>query len=116
MRNLFLFISALFLISCDESPTLTEVTQTASAPAVGSAQAETERFNQWLDELWEEQLDFSPEFRTSLGIKEDYNQLDDYTLQAQEEQLAWLRNSVTTMEGDFDYDSLDIDLFYFEFK
>ena len=106
MRNLFLFISALFLISCDESPTLTEVTQIASAPAVGSAQAETERFNQWLDELWEEQLDFSPEFRTSLGIKEDYNQLDDYTLQAQEEQLAWLRNSVTTMEGDFDYDSL----------
>ena len=106
MRNLFLFISALFLISCDESPTLTEVTQTASAPAVGSAQAETERFNQWLDDLWEEQLDFSPEFRTSLGIKEDYNQLDDYTLQAQEEQLAWLRNSVTTMEGGFDYDSL----------
>jgi len=109
MRNLCLLILTLFLISCGESNTLTEVTQTASSTEVNSAQSETERLNKWLDELWEEQLDFSPELRTSLGIKEDYNKLDDYTLQAQEEQLAWLRTSVSTMERDFNYDSLTDD-------
>ena len=109
MRNLCLLILTLFLISCGESNTLTEVTQTASSTVVNSAQSETERLNKWLDELWEEQLDFSPELRTSLGIKEDYNKLDDYTLQAQEEQLAWLRTSVSTMERDFNYDSLTDD-------
>ena len=109
MRNLCLLILTFFLISCGESNTLTEVTQTASSTVVNSAQSETERLNKWLDELWEEQLDFSPELRTSLGIKEDYNKLDDYTLQAQEEQLAWLRTSVSTMERDFNYDSLTDD-------
>ena len=39
----------------------------------------------------------------------DSNKLDDYTLQAQEEQLAWLRTSVSTMERDFNYDSLTDD-------
>ncbi|NKB34483.1 MAG: DUF885 family protein [Pseudomonadales bacterium] len=112
MRNLFLFVSIFILVSCGESPSSTptsDLTQSSPPPIADSAQAETERLNLWLDEQWEEQLDFSPEFRTSLGIKVDYDRLDNYTVEAEEEQLEWLRASVATMEGDFDYAALTED-------
>ena len=56
--------------------------------------AETERFNNWLDEQWETQLSFSPQSQTSLGLKSNYDKLDDYTLEAQDAEIEWLRASV----------------------
>ena len=61
------------------------------------------------DEQWEQQLDFSPESRTYLGSKKNYDLLDDYTPEGAEDQLAWLRNSVDLMEQDFSFEELTED-------
>lgn len=110
MRNLVLLIP-LFLVACGDNNSSPPAVVTEAAPeaVVDTAQAETERLTQWLDEQWEEQLDFSPQNRTSLGIKIDYDRLDDYTREAEDEQLEWLRQSVATMENEFDYEDLTED-------
>lgn len=70
---------------------------------------ETEMLNAWLDIQYEEQLGFSPQTRTRIGDKIDYDKLDDYTLAGDLRELEWLRGSVGTMQQDFDYDSLNED-------
>jgi len=70
---------------------------------------ETELLNAWLDAEYEEQLGFSPQTRTRLGDKTDYDKLDDYTLAGQGRELEWLHGSVSTMRQDFNYDSLNED-------
>ncbi|MGJ8688272.1 MAG: DUF885 domain-containing protein [Gammaproteobacteria bacterium] len=89
--------------------------QVATAPQQSAPQAETETFNEthllntWLDAQYEEQLGFSPQTRTRLGDKTDYDKLDDYTLAGQLRELEWLRGSVSAMQQDFDYDALNED-------
>lgn len=110
MRNLVLLLP-IFLLSCGDNgstPSTPEVTP-SSPTAVISPQAETARLTEWLDEQWDEQLQFSPQFKTRLGIKENYGELDDYTIAAQQNQLEWLQESVATMEQQFDYDALTED-------
>ncbi|MEQ8953598.1 MAG: hypothetical protein RL120_05645 [Gammaproteobacteria bacterium] len=70
---------------------------------------ETERLNTWLDEQYEAQLDFSPQTRTILTDKTDYDRLNDASLAAEDEELQWLRDSVATMRAEFDYDALTED-------
>lgn len=100
----------LFLVACSDNST-----STTSTPApVPSPQAvpevsETERLNAWLDEQYEEQLDFSPQTRSVLGDRTDYDRLNDQTLAAAERNLQWLQDSVATMQADFDYDALTDD-------
>lgn len=71
--------------------------------------AETRRLNTWFDERFEDQLDFSPEFRTRLGDKTDYDRLNDYTIAQQDRVLQWRRDSVAELQSDFDYDLLTED-------
>ncbi len=100
----FLFI----LAACSEPQPGT--TQPISAPQTEAlVRNETELLNAWLDVQYEEQLGFSPQTRTRLGDKTDYDKLDDYTLAGQQAELEWLRGSVATMQQDFDYDSLNDD-------
>ncbi|MCP5347478.1 MAG: DUF885 domain-containing protein [Gammaproteobacteria bacterium] len=84
------------------------------APVSGAALpdsqlTETERLNVWLDAQFEEMLAFSPEFRTRLGDKTDYDQLDDRSEAAAERELDWRRNSVASMRQQFDYRALTPD-------
>jgi uncharacterized protein (DUF885 family) len=67
---------------------------------------ESARLTAWLDDQYEVYLDFTPETRTSLGQKRDYDKLDDVTDAAWERQLAWRRDSVTAMQQQFDYEAL----------
>ena len=100
---------ALLLVACGESPpTVTEVV-TEPAPGPVAVISETERLNSWLDEQYEEQLEFSPQTRSVLGDKTDYDQLNDVTLEAQDRVLEWRRQSVAAMRSDFDYDALNDD-------
>ena len=69
-------------------------------------QTESQRLNTWLDEEFEKQLDFSPQFRTRLGEKKDYDKLADLSEAAFLEQLEWRRQSVATMRQEFDYELL----------
>ena len=99
----------LLLVACGETPpTTTEITATP-APEPVAVISETERLNSWLDEQYEEQLEFSPQTRSVLGDKTDYDQLNDATLEAQDRVLEWRRQSVASMRSDFDYEALNED-------
>ncbi len=101
------------LAGCGEQNTAVKET-----PAVGTAageqtaasaeeiQAETARLNQWFDEKFEEQLDFSPMQRTFLGDKKDYDKIDDLSEEAQDEQLEWQRQTVEELKANFDRSKL----------
>ncbi|MEM9233003.1 MAG: DUF885 domain-containing protein [Pseudomonadota bacterium] len=103
------------LVACgngEDSPPAETTTETAameapSAPTAAEIEAETERLNAWFAERWEEQLDFSPMQKTTLGIKdEDYGRIDDFSEAAEDAQLAWQREKVAEMQASFDYDRL----------
>lgn len=107
----------LLLAACSEQQenpqSIIENTVPASAEvqtaAVDAMAVETARLNAWFDEQYAEQLEFSPQTKTRLGDKSDYGVLDDYSEAADDEQLAWRRQSVATMRADFDYDLLSED-------
>ena len=100
---------ALLLVACGESPPTVTDAVTEPAPGPVAVISETERLNSWLDEQYEEQLEFSPQTRSVLGDKTDYDQLNDVTLEAQDRVLEWRRQSVAAMRSDFDYDALNDD-------
>ena len=93
------------LVACSE-PT---ESQSEAAISTASQQTETQRLNAWLDEQYAEQLETSPMTKTALGDKTDYGQLDDFSLAAEQRDLEWLRESVTTMLSEFDYARLTDD-------
>ncbi|MEO1220635.1 MAG: DUF885 domain-containing protein [Pseudomonadota bacterium] len=70
------------------------------------ATAQTECLNTWFDEKFEEQPAFSPITQTGLGRKTDYDKIDDFSEEAQLQQLEWMRNATAQMEASFDYEAL----------
>lgn len=86
--------------------TVSDITEPdITAPGI----AESERLTLWLDEQFAEELDFSPQRKTRLGDKTDYDKLDDASEAAGERDLAWRRNSVAQMQAQFDYNALTED-------
>jgi uncharacterized protein (DUF885 family) len=74
-----------------------------------SFDSETHKLGHWLNDQWEQQLDFSPQRRTYLGSKKNYDLLDDYSFKGVKDQVAWLQSSVDFMEKNFDYEELTED-------
>ena len=112
--RLFLFPLILILATCSElEPTQESVAETVNANVTGTrsdtAITETVLLNDWFDEQYAEQLDFSPQTKTRLGDKSDYGSLNDYSVAGSDEQLAWRRQSVAAMQADFDYTLLNED-------
>lgn len=69
---------------------------------------ESARLTAWLDEQFQQELEFSPEWKTQLGDKSDYDELDDVSEEEYERQLQWRRDSVVQMRAEFpDYGQLD---------
>jgi uncharacterized protein (DUF885 family) len=68
--------------------------------------SESERLNTWLDAEFEEDLDFTPQRRTQLGDKTDYDKLDEVSEAALDRRLQWRRESVAEMRERFDYEQL----------
>ena len=91
MRNVFKIALAVVVLS-------------AFAP-----QDETARLNKWFAERWDEQLDFSPMQKTILGMKEDYDKIDDFSESAEDVQLAWYRKATADMKTSFNYDRLSLE-------
>src|SRR5690606_15046267 len=68
--------------------------------------AENERLHQWFEVKFEEMLQFSPLWMTQLGRKDLYGEIDDFSIEGEDKQLAWYKATVEELEREFDYDSL----------
>ena len=97
----------------------------APLPAVAQEQpaaTEGERLNAWFEEKFEQLLRFSPSWLTSLGRRERYGDLNDFSEAAADWQLAWYKASVEEMEREFDYaelgpeERLSYDLWKYEYE
>ena len=84
-------------------------TQKTTAASAEAQQSETDRINIWFDQKFEEQLAFSPIWQTFLGRKTAYDQIDDFSVEAADRQLEWMRNATAEMKREFDYDKLTQD-------
>lgn len=89
----------LMLISCQRG--------IVDDPSVGlESDTESSRLTIWLDEQFEQELAQSPQWRTRLGDKTDYDLLDDRSESALDKSLQWRRKSVAEMKNNFDYRKL----------
>ncbi|WP_294357662.1 DUF885 family protein [uncultured Sphingomonas sp.] len=72
---------SLALLAGVAAPAIIGATQapSAAAPAASSTAAEDARLVAFLDRAFDEQVALSPEAQTSLGLKTNYDRLDDYT-------------------------------------
>ncbi len=77
------------------------------APTAAQIAAESARLTEYLNAEFEEELAMSPERLTSIGRKEQYDRLNDYSEQAVTERLEWRRQSVAGMKSQFDPAKLD---------
>jgi len=76
-----------------------------AGPMAGSAFAQTDedaRFNAFLDAAFDERAALSPETLTGLGIKKDYDKLDNYTDAFEALSLALAIGQLARMKADFD--------------
>ncbi len=106
---LLALLGATALTACGEeaaTPSVSAPQETVAPPSAEEIQAETERLNQWFAERWEEELDFSPIFKTYLGRGDDKSKIDDFSEAAEDEQLEWRRAASAQMQETFDYDLL----------
>jgi len=78
----------------------------AEQPVTQSEQSETQRLNAWFEEKYQQQLQQSPMQMTFLGRKDRYGEVDDMSIEAEQEQLAWLKGTVDELKSSFDYDKL----------
>ncbi|MDP3717192.1 MAG: DUF885 domain-containing protein [Acidobacteriota bacterium] len=77
---------------------LSLMTPLAQAPPAGD---ETARLNAWFEAKFKEQLAFSPIQQTFLG--QASSEIDDLSIAAQDQQLAWRRASAAQLRQSFDY-------------
>lgn len=119
-RQLLLIATSAILIACEpadnsaQTSASNETEVSASATVTSSESArdvedESVRINTWFEEQYEEELAFSPIQQTFLGVTENNDKIDDFSLEAQLEQLNWKRESVAEMRSSFDYEQLNAD-------
>ncbi len=80
-----------------------------TAPPVATiecASTQTECVNEWFEAKFDEELQFSPLRQTALGLKTDYDKIDDFTVEAEQRQLEWWQQATAEMEANFDYEEL----------
>ncbi len=115
MRQLLsALLLGLALAACgNQSETTATQSDVAPAPepvsSVADEKTETEKLNEWFEVKYEEELMMSPMALTFQGRKERYDEIDDMSAQAEDEQLEWKKQSVAEMKTKFDYNKLTDD-------
>lgn len=115
MRIFLITLAALLVLAACSREEPAVVTDTPPIPAeelmaqAAPEKSETERLNEWFEEKYEEQLQFSPIQMTFMGRKDRYGEVDDASEEAEDMQLEWQRATVEEMEREFDYDRLTPD-------
>lgn len=97
------------LAGCGPAPQNNTASSIPEVVAEQKQQSETERLNQWFEVKYEQQLQQSPLQMTFLGRKDKYDQIDDTSIAAEDEQLAWLAATVEELKTSFDYSKLDLE-------
>ena len=97
----FLISSAAVLALCAAAPAV--LAQTA-APAAAAAEAQSEdaRLNAFFEQAFQERIALSPQQMTSLGLKTDYDKLDDVSDAASARSLALQEAQLARMKAEFD--------------
>lgn len=98
-RPLSTLICVLVLGACSPASNTTDQSPSAPHPTL----------TQWLDQQYEQELQFSPVELTFLGRKDRNNELDAFTYEAFAKQLAWKKASVEDMKQRFDVSALTPD-------
>ena len=83
-----------------------EALTTPTVATVECATTQTECINDWFEVKFEEELKFSPLRQTALGLKTDYDKIDDFTVEAAQAQVEWWQRATAEMEANFDYEEL----------
>jgi len=104
---------SLSLAACNEKPAQSDTTP-SSAETTAKAKPEAsvsvnEQLNQWFEEQYEAELQFSPMRMTSQGRKDRYGEIDDMSEEAEVASLERRRKSVEEMKAKFDRASLNDD-------
>lgn len=85
------------------------VAQNAAQPAEASIQTEDARLAAFFEQAWQARIALSPQTMTSLGLKTDYDKLDDTTDAAAERSLALAESQLAQMKAQFDPATLGAD-------
>src|SRR6056300_76217 len=93
--------ATLILVGCQPSNDANQ-----SAPAVQEALSENEKANALFEEILMEEVMRSPMYQTYLGIKDDYDKLDDYTDENADRDLEYARKNLERL-GQIDPAALD---------
>ncbi|WP_296175215.1 DUF885 family protein [uncultured Brevundimonas sp.] len=100
MRRL-LISSAAVLALCAAAPAaMAQAVAPASAPA--QAQSEDARLNAFFDQAYQARIALSPQQMTALGLKTDYDKLDDVSDAAADRALALQEAQLAQMKAEFD--------------
>lgn len=113
MRTTFAGLAGLAILAgCSAANDATHQTATQDRihhiyPLIAEPADQTAAINEWFEARWQERVARSPMTQTFLGIKDDYDKLDDPSLERQQEELEILRADVSEMRALFDYEALD---------
>ncbi|MFC5370968.1 DUF885 domain-containing protein [Brevundimonas faecalis] len=101
MRRL-LISSAAVLAVCAAAPAV--MAEGASAPAAATADSQTEdaRLNAFFEQAYQARIALSPQQMTALGLKTDYDKLDDVSDAASARSLALQEAQLAQMKAEFD--------------
>ena len=105
----FSLIFLVLITACSPEPANNNEVSSQPQQSADAQVTESQRLNLWLDQQYQQQLQFSPMTLTQLGRKELYDQIDDFSEQAEDEQLAWREKSVAELHSSFDYAALTDD-------
>ena len=100
-------LSVLLLAGCATSAVAVSAQpSSAQPPAVVGTQAEDARLNAFLDAAFDETTALSPESQTALGLKTNYDKLDDYTDSADVRRMALAESQLDRMRKSFNVNRL----------
>ena len=85
------------------------VAQQAAAPVADAAQTETARFNAFLQQVWDAEIDAHPTRQTLMGIKKDYGKWDDPSEAAEIARHQRGLKALADMKANFDFNKLTPD-------
>lgn len=123
-KSLLAILISAAITACSPAPeSVTSVTaESATASPQTTKDSESVRLHQWFESKYEEQLQQSPLQMTFLGRKDKYDQLDDFSVEAQQKQLQWYAATVEELKTQFDYsklndeDQISYDIWVYQYK